>query len=104
MFVTGEFMKTLLVTGGAGFIGSCFVRMMIADHAARVVVLDKLTYAGNLDSLAPVANDPTYTFVHGDVADEEPCIKAEREPRRLRPFITRFGIKGQLQFAALVER
>ena len=64
-------MKTLLVTGGAGFIGSCFVRRTLADQAARVVVLDKLTYAGNLDSLDSVADDANFTFVQGDVADED---------------------------------
>jgi len=46
-------MQTILVTGGAGFIGSCFVRQRIAERAARVLNLDKLTYAGNLDSLEP---------------------------------------------------
>ena len=51
-------MQTILVTGGAGFIGSCFVRGCIADGPARIVNLDKLTYAGNLDSLEPVAGDP----------------------------------------------
>ena len=45
-------METILVTGGAGFIGSCFVRQCVAEHSARIVNLDKLTYAGNLDSLA----------------------------------------------------
>jgi len=64
-------MKTLLVTGGAGFIGSCFVRRTLADQSARVVVLDRLTYAGNLDSLEPVADNADFTFVRGDIADEE---------------------------------
>jgi len=61
--------QTILVTGGAGFIGSCFVRQCIAQQAARIVNLDKLTYAGNLDSLEPVADAPLYVFVRGDVAD-----------------------------------
>lgn len=60
---------TILVTGGAGFIGSCFVRRVIADRAARVVNLDLLTYAGNLDSLGPALDDPLHVFVHGDIAD-----------------------------------
>jgi dTDP-glucose 4,6-dehydratase len=60
----------LLVTGGAGFIGSAFVRMMLSGAAAReLVVLDKLTYAGNLENLAPVAGDPRYRFVRGDICD-----------------------------------
>ena len=64
-------MKTLLVTGGAGFIGSCFVRRTLSEQSARVVVLDKLTYAGNLDSLEPVADHADFTFVQGDIADED---------------------------------
>jgi dTDP-glucose 4,6-dehydratase len=61
--------RTLLVTGGAGFIGSCFVRLIIGEGSARVVNLDKLTYAGNLDSLASVQDHTGYHFVHGDIAD-----------------------------------
>jgi dTDP-glucose 4,6-dehydratase len=60
----------ILVTGGAGFIGSAFVRMVIAETDYRVVNLDKLTYAGNLENLAPVAGDERYRFVHGDICDE----------------------------------
>lgn len=59
----------LLVTGGAGFIGSCFVRMVFEEELHSVVNLDKLTYAGNLDNLTPVENHPRYRFVHGDIAD-----------------------------------
>ena len=64
-------MRTLLVTGGAGFIGSNFVRHALARTEARVVVLDALTYAGNLESLADVASHPRYEFVRADVADRE---------------------------------
>ena len=56
-------METIVVTGGAGFIGSNFVRHALARTDARVVVLDKLTYAGNLESLADVASHPRYAFV-----------------------------------------
>jgi len=60
----------ILVTGGAGFIGSNFVRHLLATHPDdRVVNLDKLTYAGNPASLADVAASPRYTFVHGDICD-----------------------------------
>ena len=60
----------LLVTGGAGFIGSEFVRMTIGEHAdTDVTVLDKLTYAGNLANLQPVAEHPRFRFVHGDICD-----------------------------------
>jgi dTDP-glucose 4,6-dehydratase len=58
----------LLVTGGAGFIGSAFVRMTCAE-GLEVVNLDKLTYAGNLENLESVADSPGYRFVHGDICD-----------------------------------
>jgi dTDP-glucose 4,6-dehydratase len=62
----------LLVPGGAGFIGSEFVRQTIANHAAdSVVVLDKLTYAGNLRNLDPVATEPNFRFVDGDICDAD---------------------------------
>jgi dTDP-glucose 4,6-dehydratase len=61
---------TILVTGGAGFIGSSFVRYLIRERKdARVVNYDLLTYAGNLRNLDEVANDQRYTFVKGDIAD-----------------------------------
>jgi dTDP-glucose 4,6-dehydratase len=60
----------LLVTGGAGFIGSAFVRNILADDPnADVIVLDKLTYAGNLDNLLPVKDDARYRFEQGDIGD-----------------------------------
>ena len=60
----------IVVTGGAGFIGSAFARMVLRENAsAQVTVLDKLTYAGNLDNLAPVADHPGYRFVQGDICD-----------------------------------
>ncbi len=59
----------ILVTGGAGFIGSNLVQHLIANTAHHIINLDKLTYAGNLDSLAPVAVNPRYAFVQGDIAD-----------------------------------
>lgn len=59
-----------LVTGGAGFIGSCFVRTAIAERwAERIVNFDKLTYAGNLENLAAVANHPAYCFIQADICD-----------------------------------
>jgi dTDP-glucose 4,6-dehydratase len=62
--------RAILVTGGAGFIGSNFVRYFLGHHPAdRVVNLDKLTYAGNLDSLAEIAGDERHEFVRGDIAD-----------------------------------
>ena len=59
----------ILVTGGAGFIGSAFVRMAIGETDLSVVNLDKLTYAGNLENLTPVAGNPRYRFVQGDICD-----------------------------------
>ncbi|MCS6987961.1 MAG: dTDP-glucose 4,6-dehydratase [Chloroherpetonaceae bacterium] len=62
-------MNVILVTGGAGFIGSNFVRYMLQNHAYRIVNLDKLTYAGNLENLADVESRPNYRFVKGDICD-----------------------------------
>lgn len=62
-------MKTILVTGGAGFIGSNFVRQTLALGGFRVINLDKLTYAGNLESLSSVMDDPNHVFVHGSIGD-----------------------------------
>jgi dTDP-glucose 4,6-dehydratase len=75
-------MRTLLITGGAGFIGSCLVRMVVAARAARVLNLDKLTYAGNLDSLEAVQNDPLHFFVQGDIGDRRlmASLLAEHRP------------------------
>jgi dTDP-glucose 4,6-dehydratase len=66
----------ILVTGGAGFIGSHYVRTLLTDgypgfEQAQVTVLDKLTYAGNLANLEPVADSPRLTFVRGDICDAE---------------------------------
>ncbi|GMV31089.1 MAG: dTDP-glucose 4,6-dehydratase [Rhodanobacteraceae bacterium] len=62
-------MKTLLVTGGAGFIGGNFVLDMVGQGGFRVVNLDKLTYAGNLDTLAVLKGHPDHVFVQGDIGD-----------------------------------
>ena len=62
-------MNGILVTGGAGFIGSNFVHQWLSAEADSLVNLDNLTYAGNLDSLADIADDSRYRFVHGDIGD-----------------------------------
>lgn len=63
-------MKNILVTGGAGFIGANFVHYMLSRHDDyRIIVYDKLTYAGNLDNLLPVQDNPRYSFVRGDICD-----------------------------------
>ena len=62
-------MKTVIVTGGAGFIGSAVIRHLVAHSDYRVVNFDKLTYAGNLESLVSVADNPRYHFERGDICD-----------------------------------
>ena len=78
----------LLVTGGAGFIGSSFVLRTIAAGRARIVNLDKLTYAGNLDNLASLAGDPAHVFVRGDIADRALVTRllAEHRPSAIVNF------------------
>jgi len=67
----------VLVTGGAGFIGSNFIRLMLREHPDyHIVNLDKLTYAGNLANLKDVEPLPNYSFVQGDIADPEIVSKA----------------------------
>lgn len=61
----------LLVTGGAGFIGSCFIRHVLTKHPDyQVINLDALTYAGNIENLNDVKDNPNYTFVHGNICDK----------------------------------
>src|SRR6185503_3443035 len=74
-------MDTLLVTGGAGFIGSNLVRHLLRATADRVVVLDKLTYAGSLENLADLRSDPRLTFVEGDIGDGDLVRELFREHR-----------------------
>src|ERR1700733_11228311 len=82
-------MSKFLVTGGAGFIGSALVRMSLAtDPEVRIVNLDKLTYAGNLENLEAVAGDARYRFVHGDICDAALLEKilAEERPEAIVHF------------------
>lgn len=70
-------MRNLLVTGGAGFIGANFVHYMLEQYPDyRIVVFDKLTYAGRLENLASVAGNPRYAFIQGDICDEAAVRKA----------------------------
>ncbi len=78
----------ILVTGGAGFIGSAFVRMLIQETEHRVVNLDKLTYAGNLENLTSVENSERYLFVEGDICDQRlvESLVAEQQPDAIAHF------------------
>jgi dTDP-glucose 4,6-dehydratase len=81
-------MPSILVTGGAGFIGSNFVLDWIAGETDSVINLDKLTYAGNLQNLASLEGNPRHTFVRGDIGDAELVAKllAEHRPRAIVNF------------------
>ena len=73
-------MKTYLVTGGAGFIGSNFVIYMLEKYSdVKIINLDKLTYAGNLENLKSVENNPNYKFVQADICDKEAVTKIFEE-------------------------
>ena len=79
----------ILVTGGAGFIGSNFIQDWLANNAAEEIInLDKLTYAGNLDNLSSLKNDRRHIFVHGDIGDQALVKKllVEYQPRAIVNF------------------
>jgi dTDP-glucose 4,6-dehydratase len=75
-------LKTVIVTGGAGFIGCAVIRHLVANSGYRIVNLDKLTYAGNLESLASIEPDPRYLFKQADICDKEAveAIFSEYQP------------------------
>ena len=79
---------SVLITGGAGFIGANFVLDWVAQSDEKIVNLDKLTYAGNLESLASLKNNPQHVFVHGDIGDVAllPKLLAEHKPRAVLNF------------------
>jgi len=84
-------MKTILVTGGAGFIGSAFVRHLVTTYPDyQIITFDKLTYAGNLDNLLPVKDASNHVFVHADIADRE----------AVRGALEQYGIDTIVNFAA----
>lgn len=84
-------MKTILVTGGAGFIGSNFVKYKLEkDQDVKIINLDLLTYAGNLENLKDVENNPNYVFVKGDIRDRE----------LLEELLQKYEITGVINFAA----
>jgi dTDP-glucose 4,6-dehydratase len=80
----------ILVTGGAGFIGSNFIRYLLKHHPTYTIInIDKLTYAGNLDNLRDVESNPHYSFIRGDIADSE-CVTRVLEN----------GVEAIINFAA----
>ena len=84
-------MRTILVTGGAGFIGSNFVRMVLEEHPdVRVVNLDKLTYAGNLENLGEDKDPPNHVFLKGDICDAA----------LVEELVGKYGIDAIINFAA----
>lgn len=84
-------MKNLLITGGAGFIGSHLVRLMVNKYPEyRIVNLDKLTYAGNLANLKDIENMPNYKFVKADICDFE----------KMREVFAEYEIDGVIHLAA----
>jgi dTDP-glucose 4,6-dehydratase len=74
-------MQTIIITGGAGFIGANFVRHALAQTDARLVIVDKLTYAGNLANLEEVIRDPRTYFIHADIRDRDAMVSIFREHR-----------------------
>jgi len=95
---------SILVTGGAGFIGSNFVHTWLAGSDELLVNLDKLTYAGNLGNLQSLAQDPRHMFVHGDIADRElvQALLTQHQPRAVLHFAAEShvdrSIHGPLDF------
>jgi len=83
-------MRNILVTGGAGFIGSNFVKLMIDIHDYNIINLDFLTYAGNLENLKEVENRANYTFIKGDICDK----------KLVGEIFTKYNIDTVVNFAA----
>ena len=99
-------MNPILVTGGAGFIGGEFIRQWISEEAAPVINLDKLTYAGNLESLESVSGNPHHHFVQGDIGDSE-CVRrllTEHRPQAVINFAAESHVDRSIDGpAAFVE-
>ena len=75
-----DFKRNILITGGAGFIGSHVVRLFVTKYPEyHIVNIDKLTYAGNLANLADIEQQPNYTFVKADICDFEKMLELFRQ-------------------------
>ena len=83
-------MRKILITGGAGFIGSALVRYIINETSDAVVVVDKLTYAGNLANLHDIKDKPNYTFIKADICEFETVLE----------IIRKFNVDGIIHLAA----
>lgn len=97
---------TLLVTGGAGFIGSNFIFYWLKHHPEdRVVCLDKLTYAGNLATLAPVMDHPNFRFVRGDICDRTAVKRLfeEEQPQAVINFAAESHVDRSIQAPEVLE-
>jgi len=95
-------METFLITGGAGFIGCNFVRLALVETGARLVVLDKLTYAGSLENLGGVLDDSRFTFVLGDIADRATLrqLFAEHRPTAVVNFAAESHVDRSIEDAS----
>lgn len=95
---------TVLVTGGAGFIGSNFVRLALGTRPEwHVVNLDKLTYAGNPANLADLEGSPRYTFVHGDICDGE-LVHGLFQRYRIRTVVPPTASRGGTHYLYIVQQ
>src|SRR3984893_8743045 len=85
---TFRMQNLILVTGGAGFIGSNFILQQMQDESVSILNLDKLTYAGNLHNLDSIALHRRYEFIHGDIGDRDVVRQLLENHRRVRMWIS----------------
>lgn len=90
---------TILVTGGAGFIGANFILEWLGQEGSPVINLDKLTYAGNLENLSAVAEEPNYVFIQGDIGDSRLVTKilSQHQPKAIINFAAESHVDRSIQ-------